>query len=467
VTRHAPFVLRWVVFGFFAVAILLSELLAESGSRQLPGRTFALVVVLIWALLPAHRIKISAWPAWAPPVLFVVFSLGAYVVQWLGRDGLAGSLYQVVAVGPVIERDFFDSWLTLEGVRCYGEGVDVSQDNDCAFFNYGPVLLLLAPLGVSGALGTALGLAFMLGVAIGFLVLARLTNARGRFALSFMAVSGAVVLMTERGNFHSFLILVPALGIAAMKLLGGPSRLRNWAPLTALIAFAGVVVWYPFTQIAALIAALRLKRGWLLIASVAVVAGLYAWWGRDYLAVSAESQQWIGQFGFVAISASTFASSMLGLGQASAPVWAWGLVVAFAALAIAWGWVSAASGRTPNWQTVDPTDAKAANRVYVLVAALAGSAALFATAALSSGYQYRAAALVLCVPLLAASVAKTRAWRNNSATVLLVAASTVFFMNSPLAMTAGVLIASGFAAGVALCLVAATLVRRSERAPRS
>jgi hypothetical protein len=307
----------------------------------------------------------------------------------------------------------------------------------------------------------------MVGVAIGFVVLARLANARGRFALSFMAVSGAVVLMTERGNFHAFLILVPAIGIAAMKFLGGPSRLRNWAPLTALIAFAGIVVWYPFTQVAALIAALRLKKGWLLIASVAVVAAVYAWWGRDYLAVSAESQQWIGQFGFVAISASTLASSMLGLGQASAPVWAWGLVAFVAALAIAWGWVSAATGRTPNWQMVDPTNTKSANRVYVLVAALSGSVALFATAVLSSGYQYRAAALVLCVPLLAAPVARSRAWHRNSATVLLVAASTVFFMNSPLAMTAGVLIASGFTAGVALCLVAATLVRQSERTPSS
>ena len=56
---------------------------------------------------------------------------------------------------------------------------------------------------------------------------------------------------------------------------------------------------------------------------------------------------------------------------------------------------------------------------------------------------------------------------SEEATVLLVAASTVFFMNSPLAMTAGVLIASGFTAGVALCLVAATLFRRSERASRS
>ena len=456
-SKQAPLLLRWVVFGFFVLAVLGSELFARSNADQLPGRTFALVVLLIWALLPADRIRISRWPMWAPPVLFVSFSLGVYLLRWVGREGLAGSLYQVVAVGPVLERSFFDSWLTLEGIRCYGEGFDVSQANECAFFNYGPALLLLEPLGVSGRLGTTLGLAFLIGVLVGFMVLSRLTNAKGRFALSAMAVSGAVVLMTERGNFHSFLILVPAFGIVFMKWLGGPSRLRAWVPLAGLITFAGLVVWYPFTQVAALLTSLRLRFAWVLPTIVVAVAFVYAWSGFEYLSVSAQSQQWIGQFGFVSISASSFASSMLGLGQAAAPAWAWVLVVLFAALNIAWGWVSVGSQRRGVWQAPDPRNSLAARPIYVLVAALAGASALFATAALSSGYQYRAAALVLCVPLLATRVANSKAWRRDSATVLVVAVTTVFFMNAPLAMTAGVLIASGFTLGAALRPVAASV----------
>lgn len=456
-SKHAPLLLRWLVFGFFLLAVLASEIFASPSSEQLPGRTFALVALLIWAVLPADRIRISRWPIWAAPALFLIFSMGTYLLRWVGREGLAGSLYQVVSVGPVLERNFFDSWLTLEGVRCYGEGFDVSQANECAFFNYGPALLLLEPLGVSGSLGTALGMLFLIGVAVGFIVLSRLTNAKGRFALSVMAISGAVILMTERGNFHSFLILVPALGIVFMKWLGGPSRLRAWFPLTGLIAFAGLVVWYPFTQVAALLAALRIRLAWVLPVVVVVTAAVYAWLGFDYLSVSAESQQWIGKFGFVSISASSFASSMVGIGQASSPAWAWVLVVGFAALSIAWGWVSLGARRRGLWQCPDPRKTQAARPVYILIAALAGSTALFATAALSSGYQYRAAALVLCVPLLAASVAKTKAWRRDSSTVLLVAATTVFFMNAPLAMTAGVLIASGFTLGAALRLTAATV----------
>lgn len=456
-SKNAPLLLRWVIFAFFAIAVLASEVFARASSEQLPGRTFALVALVIWALLPADRFRVSRWAWWAPPALFVTFSLGTYLLRWVGRDGLAGSLYQVVAVGPVLERSFFDSWLTLEGVRCYGEGFDVSKANDCAFFNYGPALLLLEPLGVSGSFGTALGLALLASVGLGFVVLSRLTDARGRFALSVMAVSGAVVLMTERGNFHSFLILVPALGIVFMRWLGGPSRLRAWLPLTGLITVAGLVVWYPFTQVAALIASLRLRHAWVLPTVVVVIAGAYAWVGFEYLLVSADSQEWVGKFGFVSISASSFASSMLGLGQGAAPAWAKTMVIAFAALNLAWGWACAGQKRRGVWQLPDPRVARAARPVYVLVAALAGSAALFATATLSSGYQYRAAGLVLCVPLLAASVAQTRAWRRDSATVLLVAVTTVFFMNAPLAMTAGVLIASGFTLGAALRVSLATV----------
>ena len=455
---------------------------------SLYGLTFLFVLVALVQVLrsgtdPANTSAPGYLPlAWvATAVLVAAFAIGAFVrradvrvarglpwlvglvafavsfVPWLaiylGNGDLGAAIYKGLRVPQGIVQ-FWDLVLPLKSIDCASVGVDVYAANNGCLQDptiYGPGVLWLkwVPFDLfSERYVTGFGVVALVISSVVLLWLARRAAGLGQIVLLIAAVGGPWLLLLERGNLDGVLLWG---AVAVVIVVGRWDRLWAWWVAAALIWVLGTWKYYPFAMGLMLIPALRLRRGWTVVAGFAAASVLFLALTWDTFRFSAQSNTNMIDMGdFVVLGRVPVVARMLGtvvgaggvqLGDA--------LVFLLALVAVAWGVCVGLSYR----------------RLSVAPAMLASSGgALFLASVVLAGFGwgYKAAFLLLGVPLASWLTRSARSFLVPSGIVVLslIAIDAVVVWNTVLATLAGV-VAAGFLLGAGV-----TVLLRSVRARR-
>ena len=424
-----------------------------SAPNYVPAALTALAVfVAIFAsaaLIKRLDLQVSNALAWLVGAVSLAFALVPWLFLTYGNADTAALLYRGLRVPQGIER-FWDLALVLRSIDCSAAGVDVfAQDNGCLTDPaiYGPGMLWLqhVPFGIfSFSHVLVLGVAMMVISSAALLWLARESVGIGQVVLLVAALGAPWLLLLERGNVDAVLIWVAVLGVIIVRRW--PS-LISWSVLAALIWLVGTWKYYPFAMGLMLLPLLRIRRGWIVLASwVAASAAfvLLTWTNFKFSTQSNANMTDIGDYvvlGRVPVVARMLHAEFPTHGLQSGDV----LIALLALAALAWGafiglGLMRRSGRIGN---ALPMLAAAGSAVFLASVLVAGF-----------GYAYKAAFLLLCVPLLASLVYKLgREYVfAGIATLALVGVCSIVVWNTLLASLAGIT-AGSFALGLSLLLM--------------
>lgn len=441
-------------------ATAVTRYLPDVDADYLP-KAYAAAAVLAAVLvvgLFVRRLAVGTRRAlpWAAGALSALAALGPWwAVHW-GAAGLAQSAYRALHVPQGI-FPFWDLTLVLQSIDCAADGYDVlAPGNGCladaAIYGPGVLWLRFVPLEAFSA-GNAewLGVAAVLLSSLLLAWLARASTGAGQVVLLLAAVGGPWQLLLERGNIDAVVLWGAA---AAVILVRRWDRLWSWSVAAGVIWLLGTWKYYPFAMGLMLIPAVRLRRGWTVLAGYLLAAALFVTATWSNFAFSAESNSGmvdyreVGALGRIVVVARMIGSvvnpASLQPGDA--------LVFAVALAAAAWGVaVALATGRSLR---------------HPAMLAVGGSSMLLASVLLSGfGWGYKATFLLLGVPLVAALVGSRRVVVASSAiTVLvLIAVASVVSWNTVLATIAAT-VAGAFCFGAAgACLVRPVLPGRSAQ----
>lgn len=256
-------VATWGVTLLVLAAVLIASAVSSAGSidTNTGGRT-ALIVLGLIALLPLliRRLKISG-PSWLPWVIgasSVAITVTLGVLMALDRQNEAWALY--AALNLLRARDHFgDLVIVLEYLECDG----------CSVLIYGPGLLWidrLIPGQTQGSWAPFLGyaLAVTLGLALVWLVQTSTGRALPIFILA--AIGPSWLLLIDRGNLDGLVVVV---AVFAVILLRRKPSIVLFVLFGTLFWILGTWKYYPFALGLLLLPAFQLRRGW-------TVIGLYA-----------------------------------------------------------------------------------------------------------------------------------------------------------------------------------------------
>jgi hypothetical protein len=221
-------------------------------------------------------------------------------------------------------------------------------------------------------------------------------------------------------------------------------RLWVWWVAAALIWLVGTWKYYPFAMGLMLIPAVRVRRGWTVLAGYVSATGLFMILTWDNFRFSSQSNSNMVDYGdFVVLGRVPVVARMLGtvvgaggiqLGDA--------LLFLLALVALVWG---VAAGLATRRSLVHPA-----------MLAIAGSSLFLASVLVAGfGWGYKAAFLLLCVPVVAALTRSSKPVFTSSSVAILamIAIQSVVVLNTVMATLAGI-IAAGFAFGLAAALIA-------------
>lgn len=417
-----------------AVALLLAGVLARGGADT--GGRIALVALIAAAAVPLAirdvRLRVPRWtiPVAAGASAAIVLALWLAVVT--GRDSLAWSMYGGLQVlrgrAPFTDSDVLALWANCGWCERWDP-------------RYGPFFTWWQPLvgtDVPAWAAQAAGFGIVLVSLAAFMALGRSTGALGRLALLLASLSPAWLLLLDRANVDALVLGGLVLGAAIVRRR---DSLGAWWTLAGLLWLGGILKYFPFAMGLALLPALRLRRGWTVIAgfalaSSAVVIGTWAAF-RESSRFNSEKILVLDDFPshgrlVVLERLSAFgADGAVGIAANLA-------VVAVVVAAAAWGWGHASRC----------ADVRASGTVL----ALGGSAAYLSAVLVSGfGFHYKGAFLLACIPLVTARVSSSR----RSAAVIspasvtmvaLLALATWVAYSSLLATLAGLILA-GFGLG--------------------
>lgn len=416
----------------------------SSAAGYLPLAYAAAAVLLVTFVLAAfvRRVDISLRGGF--PWLVGTVSFAVSLVPWwllaAGASDLGASIYRGLRVPQGIIQ-FWDLTLVMKSIDCASWGFDVfAQNNGClqdpAIYGPGMLWLRYVPFDVfSERHVAALGVASILVSSLLLVWLARSSAGLGRLVLLVAAVGGPWLLLLERGNIDAVVMWAAA---AAVLLVRRWDRLWAWSLAAAIIWLVGTWKYYPFAMGFMLIPALRIRRGWTVVAGYAAAAAGFMLLTWDNFLFSSESNSNMIDYGdFVVLGRVPVVSRMLGtvVGASGLQAGDW-LVYALVLTAVVWG-VAVGLG-------------SARSLVHPAMLAVAGAAPVLASVLVAGfGWGYKSAFLLLAVPLVSAFTQSRRGVLVSSAVAVLglVGISAIVDWNTVLA-TLSVLVAAGFALGL-------------------
>ena len=432
------------------VAILTASVLAavfvhgqatsiDGGTTTETGGRFAVVALLLAVVATAFVIRLDiAVPRWIPAfsgVLSFLIALSLWMVVFAGLDSIAWMAYgglQVLRarttfadldwVARALECNGCDAWPQL-----HGPALELIHRVTGGIF--GPQLVL--PLGLL--------LAVLLSGALVYL--SRNSEGIGKVALLIAAASPAWLLLLDRANLDGLVLLVLVIGIwFAFR----SDSIGSWALLAGMLFVVGAIKYYPFAAALVLLPALRLRRGWMVVAgfTIAVLGYMALYWNefRNASAYNTERNAVLWDFpayGRLFILDRTGASVPGSAGWTVVNALVVGMVVA----SVLWGWSLRSLLRHSS--PIPATLALGGSTVFVAAIVVSGF-----------GYMYKGGFLLLMVPVLSLVLANAQGLGSRFGLfsslfmlVLVVLALTVAY-SSLLATISGVL-AACFALGLA------------------
>ena len=403
----------------------------------------ALLALVVAFLLPVFvtrlDLQVSGVLPWVAGALSTVIVLVPWSAYANGAPGWADVLWRGVRIPPGLD-DFWDISLVLKSVDCASFGFDVFQDNngclrEASIYGPGTLWLQYVPFDLFSERNSGwLGAIAVVISALALVWLARISSGRGRIVLLVAAVGAPWLLMLERGNFDAFVIWAVVLLVVLTRRW---PALWAWAVGAGAIWLVGTWKYYPFALGLLLLPALRLRHGWTVLAGYGLATAAYVvlTWDNLWLSLDANAAMPLND-DLVILGRVPLVYRMPG---GDPDPWTlhpgdW-LIAAAVVAAIAWGVVVAR--RLPRRP-----------QSHALLAL--GGSVLFLAAILVSGFgfAYKAAFLLLCVPLLALPARpRDRFLLYSSLTALaMVVLATTVVWNTALATMAG-LVAAGLALG--------------------
>jgi len=299
--------------------------------------------------------------------------------------------------------------------------------------------VLLAVIGLLGIIGLLASLASVVW-------LSQHSDSRGKIILLFAVISPAWIDLMVLANLDQIIVWSAVFLVVMVKRMG-PDRLLPWVLAAIPIWLIGTWKYYPFAMLIAFLPVVRIRRGWLLIGSlvVATIAYLVAYWPTILTTIGSQAD-WSGGVG-----RDTLAAFIGGQETVDRAVgWPDALIILLMLASFMWGWTSKRVGQID----VPPS------RVRAAMLAAAGSAALIVSVSVSGfGWPYKAALLILAIPLLADGLTSPAAqWRTTSSMLLLVVLAMSVVWN-PLVGSLAVHLVAPFVLGLSLhILISATRV---------
>lgn len=470
---------RRAVVGLFALtaalaAAILVQILrsgTDPANTSAPGylplaysATAVLVVVFVIAAF-VRRLDIGLGRGF--PWLVGGVSLVLSVVPWwaltAGNVDFATVVYRGLRVpqGPFA---FWDMTLVMKSVDCAGWGFDVFTDNngclqDAAIYAPGMLWLQYVPFGVfSESNVAALGVATIVLSSLFLVWLARSATGAGQLVLLAAAAGAPWLLLLERGNIDAAVLWCAGVVVLLVRRW---DWLWSWGVAAGLIWLVGTWKYYPFAMGLMLIPVLRLRRGWAVLLGFAVATSAFMILTWDNFRFSSQSNTNMIDYGdYVVLGRVPVVARMLGT-VVGAPGLQLGdlLYFALALAAFAWGVAFAVALRRRH--------------VHPAMLAVAGSSLFLASVLVAGfGWGYKAAFLLLCVPLVASTVGSPRRAivASSVCVLLLIGIQGVVVWNTVLATTSGIT-AAAFALGAASALLVRSVLpalrggRRATAAP--
>ncbi len=400
----------WIVvtwaFIFFTLALIqIAASGADAGSDS-GGRTAAFALALI-AVIPlfVRSLELSA-PRWLPYLIGLVsftIPVGLWLLVHSGRDSLAWSTYGGLQVLRS-KWEFADLFQVLRWIDCSG----------CTEFhaNYGPGLPWMHHLafGVNLVPLTpvlAIVLVLVMSLAIGWL--ASQSGPLGGGLLLVAVFGGAWILLLDRANLDALAILLPVVAVIVLRRW---NNYWTWTAVAAAIWILGTWKFYPFALGILLLPVLRVRRGWIILLSFAIASlgfMLVNW--QEFRRTSGIYDTFVIVTDFPALGRTAITARLLSEGslipnERIASL----IVVVMCVAALMWGLVL---GRkiTPTRNWAPAILAASGATLFLLTILIAGF-----------GFQYKAAFLLLCAPLL--GVLATQRNRAALYTALVCAALT-------------------------------------------
>lgn len=404
----------------------------------------ALLACVILVGIFARRLRFQTRPAlaWAVGGISVLASLVPWFVLTRGLGDLGSAIYTGLRV-PRGQVQFWDLSLVLQSVDCARQGFDVyAVDNGClqdpSIYAPGMTWLGVVPFGVfSNATVQFWGVVLILALSFALLWLARGSDGPGQVVLLIAAVGAPWLLLLERGNIDGVVLIVAVLvAILARRW----NTIAAWSIAAVLIWLMGTWKYYPFVLGLMLIPALRLRRGWIVLAGFLAGAVAFTLLTLGNLQASARANEdMVVYVDFVILGRIPLEARMAAWDPiASAGIVATLLVWLLAIVAVLWG-ASLARVRA-SVPLVPSMLATAGGALYLSSVLVAGF-----------GWAYKAAFLLLIVPLAASGTRHRMAAVAMPSIVMLVliAVTSVIVWNTLVATTFGI-VAAGLGLGSGL-----------------
>ena len=439
------------------VLTVAAPLVADETTRGVyPSVAFAALVVWLSLVvviysLRSFDVQVAPWTAWVAGGVTVALSLGPIGLWYLGRDGLGYQISQALGVGGT-PYGFGDMDVVLSWLDCPRQGIDpyAAEASSCAVgpSNYGPAIFWLSPTGLDRAFAPLLGVIGVVLSALAIVWLMRQTSGFGRITLLLVSASAAWILLQERANLDAAIVWS---AVFLVWLVRSRAGLWPWIVAAIPIWVLGTWKYYPFAMALALLPVLRVRHGWSVLVGFAVLTVGYLVWAREYVMLSLASNSSLSGGEFWGIGRDVAAAFVAGEANVRTG-WGWAdvLVGLIAIAAFAWGWtlvgrckIRASLPDRPLWSV--PLTAEA------MLAFGGASAAVLAVGVSGFGYHYKAALLILGVPLLARLTHRgDRAVRQAALLMLVLVVIGMFVTTNLLLTSLATIVVAGFLAGASV-----------------
>lgn len=432
-----------------------------SAAGYVPAALTALAVLLVvfavGALIRRFELDLSRWFAWLIGLVSFAFAFVPWILLTTGHANVAAMLYRGLRIPQGIER-FWDLALVMRSIDCSAVGVDVfAPHNGClqdpAIYGPGMLWLKYVPFGLFSFSNVLwLGVLMMLASSLALVWLARESTGVGQVVLFIAALGAPWLLLLERGNIDAVLIWVAVIAVIVVRRW---PTLWSWSAVAALIWLVGTWKYYPFAMGILLVPVLWVRRGWIVLAAFVLASVgfvLLTWTNFRFSMQSNTNMTEIGDY--VVLGRAPVVARMIGSVFPSPGIQVGDVLIAALALAaLGWG-VLIGLGVAAQ---------RSARSMHLAMLASAGSAMFLASVLVGGfGWAYKAAFLLLCVPLVSWVV--LRLGRSSAfagvVTLALIAICSIVVWNTLLASIAGI-IAAAFAAGMSVVL----LLARDRTAP--
>lgn len=433
-----------LVIALLALVLLGSQQGTADGVTTDSGGRVALIGLAFAAVIPAFisrlDVTVPRWVPWSIGAVSLLIVVTLFSLVASGRNSLAWALYGGLQVLRA-QVNFNDLDWVVQWLVC-----DLCDRWDP---HYGPSLAWWNPLtGGSIDLRWVAPLGFVLAgtMVLGLIWLARRSTGRGTVVLLIAAVSPAWLLQLDRANLDGLVFLTI---VAGGWLVSRRESLTTWTIFAVLIWLVGSLKYYPFAVGIALLPALRLRRGWLVLVGYATATATFmAVYWPDFL----DSLRWNSEAilvtdDFPAYGRLMVLSRMGALGPSD--TWLSPGNLLFAGLvfaALLWGLAWSLTLRTSS--VALPSMALGGGTVFLSAVFVGGF-----------GFMYKGIFLLPLIPLLSLPFTQRRSRMplyTSIVSLVLIALSMTMAYSSVLTTLAGV-IAAALAAGAGIGLVARML----------